>query len=441
MIVVKFGGTSLAGVERMRAAARIVAAHRRDQMVVCVVSAMAGVTDALIRIGEIAAQGCPEWQETIPAIRAQHLAILTALTTTTIPGATSEITPRFDAAWKALEADLARLSPSARAGDGGAQPADIARFSAWGERLSTLLFTLALRAEGTPGVAFVGEPVVVAARRGAIASDPQPGAGPWARLAPSLAATRDALAPQVAQAHASDATLVAPGYIARSDEGEVITLGRNGSDYSAAVIGAALRAEAVYIYSDVVGVHRADPHVAPQADLLPALTYADAEELAHQGARILHPATVRPLASMDIPLHLRSALAPENPGTVIGSARHVVAHGMSHTSWVITARPAIASDPLLGLREARQSASEMVVVTCVLLDHHDDHHESRAEATQTEPARGARKPRRRFQLIVPAGKAAAIQRQLFQAMRFLDQHSALHGLLDAAPALHTLEVH
>src|SRR5487761_2596011 len=185
VIVVKFGGTSLAGVERMRAAARIVAAHRRDQMVVCVVSAMAGVTDALIRIGEIAAQGCPEWQETIPAIRAQHLAILTALTTTTIPGATSEITPRFDAAWKALEADLARLSPSARPAEGGAQPADIARFSAWGERLSTLLFTLALRAEGTQSAAFVGEPVVAAARRDIPASEPQPGEGPWARLAPS----------------------------------------------------------------------------------------------------------------------------------------------------------------------------------------------------------------------------------------------------------------
>ena len=440
MIVVKFGGTSLAGVERMRAAARIVAAHRRDQMVVCVVSAMAGVTDALIRIGEIAAQGRPERQVTITEIREQHLAIITALTTTTTTGATSEITPRFEAAWSALEADLARLSDSARTAH-GTQPADIARFSAWGERLSTLLFTLALRAEGVDGAPFAGEPVIASALRDAAsADDAQHCDGPWARLTPSLAATRAALAPQMARAMASGATLVMPGYIARSDEGELLTLGRNGSDYSAAIIGAALRADAVYIYSDVVGVHRADPHVAPQADLLPALTYGDAAELARHGARILHPATVHPLASAGIPLHLRSALAPENPGTMIGSARHIVERGATANDWVITARPAITSDPLLGLRDTRHDASELVVVSCVLLDHsdHSDHDAGRDERARTRPARTA--TRRRFQLIVPAGKAAAIQRQLFAALRHLDQHSALLGLMDMAPALHTLEV-
>lgn len=435
MIVVKFGGTSLAGVERMRAAARIVAAHRRDQMVVCVVSAMAGVTDALIRIGETAAQGTPEWQATITEIRARHTAIMTALTTTTIPGATSEITPRFEAAWSALEADLARLSSSARVED-GPSVADLARFSAWGERLSTLLFALALRAEGVDGVAFVGEPVVAKSQRedatptGAPHDD-----GPWARLVPSLAATREALAAQVAQAAASGATLVAPGYVARSDDGEVITLGRNGSDYSAALIGAALRVDAVYLYSDVVGIHRADPRIAPQAELLPALTYADAAELARQGARVLHPATAGALARAGIPLYLRSTLAPEHPGTVIASARHAVERGATQNDWVITARPATPDDPLLGLREAHHDAAEQVVVTCVLLDHRDHHdHAEHAEPAHDGP------PRRRFQLIVPAGKAAAVQGQLFAALRYLDQHSVLHGLLTMAPALHTMEV-
>lgn len=438
MIVVKFGGTSLAGVERMRAAARIVAAHRRDQMVVCVVSAMAGVTDALIRIGEIAAQGRPGWQGTITEIRAQHSEIITELTTTTT-GATSEIPPRFEAALSALEADLARLSASSQAAH-GAQAADIARFSAWGERLSILLFALALRAEGVAGQPFVGEPVVASALRDALVGDKQGGARPWAALEPSLAATRAALASQMAEAMDTGATLVAPGYVARSEDGEVITLGRNGSDYSAAVIGAALRADGVYIYSDVAGVHRADPRVAPQADLLPALTYGDAAELTRQGARILHPATAQTLARSGIPLHLRSALAPEHPGTMIGSSRHVLARGATSNDWVITARPVIASDPLLGLREVyHRSASEQVVVTCVLLDH-DDHIADVADAERSEPAHAAMTPRRRFQLIVPAGKSAAIQRQLFAALQYLDQRSALHGLLAMAPALHTMEV-
>lgn len=442
MIVVKFGGTSLAGVERMRAAARIVAAHRRDQMVVCVVSAMAGVTDALIRIGEIAAQGRPGWQGTITEIRAQHFEIITALTTMTT-GATSEIPPRFEAAWSALEADLTRLSDSAHTAQSPQAP-DIARFSAWGERLSVLLFALALRAEGVDGLPFEGEPVVASARRDLPAGGARRGDGPWARLTPSLAATRAALAPQVAQAMASEFTLVMPGYVARSEDGEVITLGRNGSDYSAAVIGAALEADGVYIYSDVAGVHRADPRVAPQAELLPALTYGDAAELTRQGARILHPATAQTLARGGIPLHLRSALAPEHPGTMIGAARHIVERGASANDWVITARPAIASDPLLGQREVYRSASELVVVTCVLLDH-QDHEDLITDATDTaesEHNQSARvsATRRRFQLIVPASKAAAIQRQLFAALRYLDQHSALHGLLEMAPALHTMEV-
>lgn len=427
MIVVKFGGASLAGVDRMRAAARIVAAHRRrDQMVVCVVSAMAGVTDALIRIGEIAAQGRPERRLTTTDLRAQHQAVLTALTTTTTTATTADILPRFEAAWSALEADRARL--------GAAPPdacvADLARFSAWGERLAALFFTLALRAEGVDAATFAGEPVVASAPRGDAPEDAAGachGAGPWAHLTPSLAATRAALAPQVAQAAASGATLVMPGYVARSDAGEVITLGRNGSDYSAALIAAALRADALYLYSDVVGVHRADPRVAPEADLLPALTYSDAAELARQGARILHPATVDPLARAGIPLYLRSAFAPERPGTLIGSARQVAASGATMPDWAITARPAVASDPLLGLREAQPNAAAPTIITCALLDHRDD---DDAGAI----------PRRRFQVIAPAGKAAAIQRQLFAALRHLDQHRALQGLMLMTPALHTMEV-
>ncbi|HET9109573.1 MAG TPA: aspartate kinase [Ktedonobacterales bacterium] len=432
MIVVKFGGTSLAGVERMRAAARIVAAHqRRDQMVVCVVSAMAGVTDALIRIGEHAAQGDPERRLTTTALRAQHLTALTALTTTTA-ATTAETLPPFEAIWSALEADLALLA-SSRGATGpdtrDAQTAAIARFSTWGERLSALLFTAALRAEGVEAATFEGEPVIVSARR---EHEPmEVGAGSWAHLESSLPATYAALAPQVAQAAARGAALVAPGYLARSDAGEVITLGRNGSDASAALIAAALRASAVYLYSDVAGIYRADPHVVPQADLLPTLTYGDAAALARLGARVLHPAAVRPLADHDIPLYLRSALAPAQPGTLIASARRLHAlgaHDVTAPVWAITAQLALASDTLLGLREGATSDSEVVMVTCPLLDHADDDVEEEAA------------PGRRFQLIVPANKAAAAQRELYAVLRHLDQHNALLGLMRMTPALHTMEV-
>src|SRR5258707_11586873 len=107
VIVVKFGGTSLAGTERMRAAARIVAAHRRDQAVVCVVSAMAGVTDALIRTIEQATRGETAWQATVAEISTRHQDTLNELTSTT--GTIPTITPRFSTACAAIEADLRRV--------------------------------------------------------------------------------------------------------------------------------------------------------------------------------------------------------------------------------------------------------------------------------------------------------------------------------------------
>ena len=113
-------------------------------------------------------------------------------------------------------------------------------------------------------------------------------------------------------------TPVLPGYLALRQDGQYTTLGRNGSDHSAAVIAAALDASAVYLYSDVAGIYQADPHLVPQAKLLAALTYDKAAIIAARGARVLHPATLPPLARRRIPLHLRSAFHPDAPGTDIG---------------------------------------------------------------------------------------------------------------------------
>ncbi len=99
-----------------------------------------------------------------------------------------------------------------------------------------------------------------------------------------------------------------PGYLALRKTAQYTTLGRNGSDHSAAVIAAALDASAVYMYSDVAGVYQADPRIIAGARLLAALTYDEAATIAASGARVLHPATLPPLAQRGIPLYLRSAL-------------------------------------------------------------------------------------------------------------------------------------
>ena len=371
MIVVKFGGTSLAGTERMRAAARIVAAHRRDSSVVCVVSAMAGVTDTLLRIAEQTTSGTTTGTQSLMELRTRHEGILTALTTTVSTPETTQSSPaRFETLWSALEADLARLRTTA------ARPADrrahaVAAFSGWGERLAVELLSAALVAEGVPARACADdEPVILTHTLSPINEDARgERRAPWERLAPSVAATRQTTAPLLRAQLAGGRVPVLPGYLGRTRAGLVTILGRNGSDYSAAVLAAALGAGAVYIYSDVAGVHRADPHAVPDAKPLPALTYADAEELARLGARVLHPATLRPLAAAGIPLHLRSAFAPDAPGTDIGTAAFVQERTHGPVAWVVTAKPLLPERPLFG--PASDWAPGLVEVAGVFLTHAD----------------------------------------------------------------------
>ena len=313
MLIVKFGGTSLAGAERIRAAARIVAAHRREQPVVCVASAMAGVTDRLIQISDLARRNDGAWHALLEEtwLRHQHtLAELTANASSAL-----EQAARLAAVWTALQADLDAMIELPAALHRARHHAGSA-FSAWGERLSILLVTAALAAENIAAVPFEEAPVMLVEHDAS------------QQLVASVEATREWLAPQVQAVLHAGSIVVMPGYLARTRQGMLTTLGRNSSDYSAALIGAALHASAVYLYSDVAGIYSADPCIVPEAELLPALTYDEAALIASGGAKVLHPGTIRPLASQRIPLQLRSALYPDAPGTTIGSPNEFGARGV-----------------------------------------------------------------------------------------------------------------
>jgi aspartate kinase len=324
MIVVKFGGSSLAGPERILAAARIAAKHRQREEVVVVVSAMKGVTDALLTIAEHALQGSISWRATYDDLRDWHGQTLAAMVT---PGSTK--TSTLDDLWRAIEADLASL-----AGDG----ADIRRgdavavFSAWGERLSIRLFAAALAHFGGEATAFEDAPVVV---------EHMPGNAGHGWTA-SVAATCDWLCDPISNLLTLRQTPVLPGYLAVTEGGTYTTLGRNGSDYSAAIIGAALDASAVYLYSDVAGIHDADPRTSPHTRLLPVLSYDEAASLLAGGARVVHPASLSPLAKRGIPLHLRSSFDPDAPGTDIGDVSIRIARTTASSPAMLAPMPLAA---------------------------------------------------------------------------------------------------
>lgn len=301
MIVVKFGGSSLAGPERMLAAARIVAKHRQREDVVIVVSAMKGVTDALLTIAERALHGSLSWRATYDDLRRWHERTLAALT----PYRRNTPTSTLDDLWRAIEADLASL-----AGDdtGNSRGEAVAVFSAWGERLSIRIFAAALAHFGGEATPFEDAPVVVEHAPGGVLHG-------WAA---SVAATREWLCDPISNLLMLRQTPILPGYLALTEDGAYTTLGRNGSDYSAAIIGAALDAGAVYLYSDVAGIHDADLRSSPHTRVLPVLSYDEAALLLANGARVVHPASLPPLAKRGIPLRLRSSFDPDAPGTDIG---------------------------------------------------------------------------------------------------------------------------
>jgi aspartate kinase len=207
--------------------------------------------------------------------------------------------------WRVLAADVKSLATMP---EGYEREDAVAIFSAWGEKLSVRLFAAALAHAGIEATSFEDAPVIVE-HDGRRASQ---------RWIASVAATSLWLRDPITNLIRCGKTPVLPGYLALTQDGAYTTLGRNGSDHSAAIIGAALDARAVYIYSDVAGIYEADPRVVSGARLLTALSYDEAAAIAASGARVLHPATLPPLALRKIPLHLRSAFDPDAPGTDIG---------------------------------------------------------------------------------------------------------------------------
>jgi aspartate kinase len=238
-----------------------------------------------------------------------------------------EIDPA-DTAWGSLHRELASLESAVRRliDDPASLPVVEDRLAGWGELLAVVLVAGALAARGVPALACL-EPLIVV-----VGSGKRPGR---AEAVPEMAMTRDAVA-NFLQRHRLPATgrqagedgnpagdgriVVVPGFIGRTVDGRVTTLGRGGSDYSATLLAAALGSRACWIYTDVDGVLTADPRIVPDARVLPRISAATAGRLSYCGARVLHPRSVAPAARERIELRVRNAFSPENAGTLIADA-------------------------------------------------------------------------------------------------------------------------
>lgn len=296
--VLKFGGTSVGTAAALRSALEIAETAARERPVVIVVSALAGVTNALEAALVGAAASRLDIAGFASTIRDRHLALLAAVS----PGK-----PALRAG-AAVRARVVELEGRLRAvsAEGRFSAATRAGLLALGERLSVPIVEAALRARGLEAHAVDGASLV--------RTDAS-----FAEAAVDYPATRR-LARAALGALGLGAVPVVTGFLGATEAGETTLLGRGGSDLTAAALGWALDAERVEIWSDVDGVMTADPRHAPTAETLPRLTYAEATALARAGAKVLHPRTLEALEGASIPVYVGNTLRADGPGTWIGPA-------------------------------------------------------------------------------------------------------------------------
>lgn len=282
----KFGGSSLASATHFRAVAEILT--RREEFVqVTVVSAMRYVTDSLVECGRLLLLGDPAWRAALHAIAEQHIAVASDLL---VDEERARTLCWIDEQFSAMEVTCSL------------QPVNTDELHGLGEIMAAELLAAHLRALGEDSVMLDARGVLVVA---------QSGAGSivdWGTSGRRLAAWRTV--------HPARRVIVT-GYIAQDASGQPVTLGRNGSDYSGAIFAALFAAEELHIWTDVDGVLSADPRLVPDAVPLEALSYHEACELAYFGARVVHPQTMLPAMSRQIPIFVRNTSKPELPGTRI----------------------------------------------------------------------------------------------------------------------------
>jgi aspartate kinase len=298
-VVMKFGGTSVADPAAIHRLMDIVRRQQaRGGTPVVVVSALAGVTDKLVAIGRLAEDGASDKAAAeIRALADRHVSVATAVTDASRDAVIADIAREF--------AELAGLV-HALAVLREVSPRSLDAVLAVGELASSRIVAAAMNDHGLASE-------WIDARR-ALITDTEHNTA-----APDLARTAEAVSAHVRPAQTSGRVAVLGGFIGATPTGVTTTLGRGGSDYSAAVFGACLDVGEIQIWTDVDGMLTADPRIVPQPRVVPQLSFAEASELAYFGAKVLHPSTILPAVAKNIPVRILNSRRPESPGTLIAA--------------------------------------------------------------------------------------------------------------------------
>jgi aspartate kinase len=296
MIVMKFGGTSVDSAEAIERVIQIVGS-RREELPLLVVSAMAKVTDQLVTMGQIAASGeCEASLQLFHATRERHFS-----TAISLLGAkrSASLAPKLQAHFSELESFLRGLSAVRELTPRGSD-----YLLSFGELLSSLIVADAFTIRGL-NAAWVDS-------RACLVTD-----ATHTRAIPQMAETQEKSKKKIVPLLSKKRIPVMGGFIAATAQGVPTTLGRGGSDYSAAIIGAVLDADRIEIWTDVEGMMTTDPRLCPDAKTIKQISFNEAAELAYFGAKVLHPATLLPAIHKNIPVYVLNSKNLKSTGTKI----------------------------------------------------------------------------------------------------------------------------
>lgn len=293
MQVLKFGGTSVANAKNIKRLKEIVET-KGDKETIVVVSALGGVTDLLLQCGQMAANGEEGYKAIMLQISTRHAEVITDLLPTGDKSKVSGIIAQYlEEAGNICHGIFLLRDLSERTKD---------RMVSYGELMSSQIIAAYFSSEGMKNT--------WKDSRELIRTDSQ-----YAKASVQWEKTYSAI--QSFFLKREDQLYVLPGFIAMDDKGHTTTLGRGGSDYTAAIIGAGVNASAVEIWTDVSGIMTADPRMVNNAKAIAQISYHDAMELSHFGAKVIYPPTIQPLMQKKIPVWVKNSFAPEAVGSLI----------------------------------------------------------------------------------------------------------------------------
>ncbi|MCU0380865.1 MAG: bifunctional aspartate kinase/homoserine dehydrogenase I [Chitinophagaceae bacterium] len=292
--VLKFGGSSVANADNIRKVIGIAAQKSKKSPLFLVVSALGGTTDALLHSGTLAAEGSEKYREVLLALETRHLDAVKSLLPVQNQSATLSLVKTLCNELEDICNGVFLLREfSSRTRD---------RIVSYGELLSSRIIAAAMQC--------LGLDTGWKDARELIRTD-----SGFGQAAVDFSATQGRITEFLQSSHQK--IMVVPGFIASDASGVTTTLGRGGSDYTAAILAAAAASEVLEIWTDVSGMMTADPRWVSNARIIPSISYQEAMELSHFGAKVIYPPTIQPVMNKDIPVWIKNTFAPEDPGTVI----------------------------------------------------------------------------------------------------------------------------